>query len=57
MILITVLREIRNLKDPNPTKLKYFKYVLSMKGRCKVYVLFFFFLVFDHDCLSKICPC
>ena len=41
MILIAVLREIRNLKDPNPTKLKSFKYVLSVKGRCKVYVLFF----------------
>ena len=42
MILIAVLREIRNLKDPNPTKLKSFKYVLSVKGKCKVYVLFSF---------------
>ncbi|XP_068705871.1 adhesion G-protein coupled receptor D1-like isoform X4 [Montipora foliosa] len=33
MILIAVLREIRNLKDPNPSKLRSFKYVLSVKGR------------------------
>ncbi|XP_015779866.1 PREDICTED: adhesion G-protein coupled receptor D1-like [Acropora digitifera] len=33
IILIAVLREMRNLKDPNKTRLKSFKYFLSVKGR------------------------
>ena len=36
MILVAVLREIRNLKEPNPSKVKSFMYVLPMRGRCPV---------------------